>query len=321
MRQILFSACILGFALLACKKEIAPEEPSVVSDKKIAVQFNVSDFLRQQEVLPTPGGRKYQTAQGRDSLLSEKVSNVYYFAFEKSSGNKVHLKHQTPANSGLNFGLIKDTLLPGSYTILMVASIDSLRIISDGEIMGSGPELGTLRASYNWDNQDFLYPLKDQFFKKFDLIVPSSGEVPQANISLDRYMSKIEVRVNDAAALEADNKDIEVIAFGAHNNFHYNSASPSWGGLNLRFSKSSGNTYTAYALPSAAPHYEVKVIVKERGTGTVLNTKVIPNVTATKNKATILSGNALSVTPTEEKPEWHIQLNVIWEASSPVIDF
>lgn len=312
----MMGALVLGFALTACQKEQSEKAPSATGEK-VPVTISVSDFLRKLEDLPSPTGRQSGIA-AKDPDLHTKVSHIYYYAFSAADELLVDKKYQTPLSAGTDFGVIKDTLAPGTYKILLVASVDPTPIVSQDFV----EKLNLLITNHPTTSQGyFAPPLKDQFFKVLTIVVPTSGEVPQANATLERYISKLEVRVLDAEAVEADNKDVVVTATKVPVHFGFSGGAAFLPALKVELTKTAPNVYSGIVLPSAEDHLDVLIQIKERGTGSVLHTKTVSNVQCFKNKATILSGNVLSVTPSAGDPEWHLLLQSAWEDPTPIVDY
>jgi hypothetical protein len=299
--------CILTLAVsfFSCKKEPGqPELPQVMKEKKHGLTFNITSFTQQVK-----GMKKGNSVA--DASLKDFANYFTYIAYDSggtevsrlkqdSSGSTTRIRNPFPDlypaeqfAGEQTFGCIKDSLIAGEYTIVMVASKRLVSISNRGE--------QTLDYTFEpFNNASFYFNrgldswsrAEDTFFKKFTVTVGNSDL--QQNTQLDRIVGKAEINIMDSKPgttykflFVNENeafKFSDEIPFGNTDdviNEQYVGAVE--GKANLSYSK--------FILNTVIP---ISVIIKVYEGETLSASKTIENVRFYKNKRTILTGNIYS---------------------------
>ncbi|NEU08284.1 hypothetical protein GZH53_08180 [Flavihumibacter sp. R14] len=296
MKYSMYSVLLLFF-FLSCKKE-ADEitEVDKPEGQKHEVIFNLPDFAQRIVVLSKGNATSDQ--------LKNSVANLTYIVYD-SGGTEVSRIEQDSTGATTRFvndrvhperyagiqtfGCIRDSLVTGDYTVIMIAStarfeINTQTITSEGYYFNPLDE-----ASFYYERGlDSWSRTGDTFFKKFSIKV-GTGPLQQ-DISLDRIVGKAEINILDSKPGTTFKflftneheayKFSDETAFGTTNdieNERYLEEVP--GGLKLSFSKFLINTQTP-----------IDVTVKVYENGALTATKTIKGVRFYKNKRTILTG-------------------------------
>ncbi len=103
--------------LFACKKE-NDTAPPPSSTEKVAVEFNVSNFLTEVTPIDGKNGRKAaaSSATNKDASL-DGLTDLYYYV---GNGTVIKSGHQT--SDSPDFGTFRDSLLPGDYYVYVSAA-------------------------------------------------------------------------------------------------------------------------------------------------------------------------------------------------------
>lgn len=170
MRHVLstFAICILFCT--GCKKDA--HNPDVIdTGKKYAISFNVSDFKQEFQNFD---GRKGKV-QARENL-SEYIQHLYYVVFTQ---NHTFVKKIEQDSSEADFGMIKDSLPAGTYSISLLGSADTVGFsaISQNDLLAVTTLPGT-----------------DIFYRQAYIVV--DDELHQ-EIELKRVVSKLKVVLED----------------------------------------------------------------------------------------------------------------------------
>lgn len=311
----------------ACQKEDTPQAPAPAPSAtltKKAVEFNVGGFVQNVGDFRTvPGGSKTR----RDSLLATKISFLFYFAYD-SLGNEVRMIYQNVSDAN-DFGVIKDSLAPGSYTIVFMGTTDTPAGfggsgLNDPETQNAHTPLASAGMPLRSTGVLSLYPVPNAYYKKFPLTVSSTDAPAVTNVSLERIVGKIEVNVLDAVPQNAPNETTvtinpESVFFG----FGSGSSSVLPGDVISRsISRVSPTQFSELVLNTETPF---SVTIKYTGYYSGLTTeKTIHNVRCYKNKRTILTGLLFDVPPgdsTATGGRFEAQVNDVWDPNDEVINF
>jgi len=299
----------------SCSKEDSPANPEKTPEKnsmeKRPITFKLPGFS--QEVgdfrkAPTDGAQ-------RDSLLETQIDQLLYFAYD-AAGNEVSAF--TQALSDASFGLIKDSLAPGGYTIVILATKGW------NPLMSNNPHLPLADAGLRLNWSMGLAQANNTFFTKFPITINSTDTAVTANVSLDRVVGKLEVNILDMP-WAGSNDQVVVEVSPESSTFSFSTATcvstdsivrtmarhPE---IQNQFSEFILNTETAFTVTVRYIHYY---------SGEV-NVKTIHNVRCYKNKRTILTGNALDGTPNNPPADgggFKVSVNDVWDPNDEVIDF
>jgi hypothetical protein len=305
MRKLLLPVLALCLILFACKKSESILNPKV-SGEKTPVNFSLKDFLQKVEDLPAPNARIVNaTAQKNNGLITQ-ISHIYYFLFE--GNNLINAIHQKVEVDPENFGIITELLDPNTYTIVMVASKDSLHIWGEGSL-------------FSTIEYDLRYPIKptgDLFYKKFTVTVAEPNPAINTSVTLDRIVGKLEVNIWDAPILDSD---ISVEIGPEQFSFYVQTGIATFSELeyaSMKPPRFDRTTFSSLVANTAVP-FKVFIKYRHKVTG-VEETKVIENVRCYRNKKTTISGYLYGA-PEHPGSELTIGLNDTWETTGPVISF
>lgn len=287
---VLAIASLLSLAVVSCKKDSQPDKGEEAKPK-YAVQFDFNEFTF------TEGGFGDRIIVDGDSPLAKDTLKKYanyliYFVWDVD-GNQVRKIRQNSSNP--DFGLIKDSLPMGRYTVAVVATKDSVSLLSDYTYI---------------EKVLFTLPGTDAFYKRS--IFNVDGNV-QETISLDRIMAKLSINIKDKMPYSADNMTILPQAYPGEPNIpmghvgHYNVLDLKNGtyGSTARYDyiysaythpipeaiRNTTNTWFDYYILALKPEkIKVSFTVKDNNDN-ILGNKTVLDVGIEPNKRTILYGN------------------------------
>lgn len=193
MRKLLLAVAVLSISLFACKKDTAPTNPNppASNGEKFPVNFSTTGFLQKLEQLPTPNGKKTGTANTlRDSALAAKVSYLYFLLFT-NSGEFIKRVDQH-ADSSANFGSLTDTLLPGHYTIWVIASTGPVQLLETGYTATAKIRLPDATIPF------LNVSAPDVFVAPQNFTVNNYSPSQSVALWPERIMGKLEVNILDA---------------------------------------------------------------------------------------------------------------------------
>lgn len=312
MKKLLY--CALAVVFAACgKNETAPSEP--VSQKKVVTRLNMTGFLQRVEAMPSENGRTAAIAAvTRDSALATKVSHIYYQVFNASG--LVNTIHQDAGVSPDNFGIIKDSLAPGNYTVVLLASTSILNLRNFSNTLEKAffdvPLTSTYRAS-----------TPDVFYKKMDISVIDDGNGSDKNITLDRIVGRLEVNIKDAPQIDnSPSNSIRVEIFPEDIYFDLNigaifRAPADMFAMTLK--RTNQYVFDSYVLNDKEFDVKIEYVDPKSGNKQI---KEIRKVRCYRNKKTILSGYLFGPQiPNGSGNTFGIGLNDTWDPRNNVIQF
>lgn len=292
--------------LFSCKKDEKAPPVNITSDIKSAVIINLSDFLRKVEDYPS--GRK---ANAKTGSIEGVVGHIYYMIYNNSTQGLVRYKHQSYSSDSSQFGLFADSLANGSYTMIVAASTDTLRLNAN--------TLSTARIVRNLTSEAQLPYLGDVFSKKITFDVGPGGYI--SDVELDRIVSKLEVRLKDATY---PLYETTIAAYPEANEYNLNTGLPLVDGAtspNITLQQANDTTFSSFVLNTAA-EFSVKVMVRNTLTNITVE-KVIENVRCYSNRKTIITGNISSFDPNLPfgLTDFGIHVNDTWDNDGPTIPY
>jgi hypothetical protein len=286
---VLALASMFCLAIVSCKKDNQPDKGEE-SKPKYAVQFNFNEFTLSEGDF---GGRKIEgNTQTAKDTLSKYVGYLYYLVYD-SNEQLIRKILQNASNPG--FGLIKDSLPQGTYTVCVLATKDSVTV----QNIFPCPECVL-----------FDLPGTDAFYKKS--IFNVDGEVKET-INLSRIVAKLRINIRDKMPYNADSLTVLPQAYPGEPNLpmgqvgHYNGFDLRYGTYFIStgnqyvyssytqqipeaFRNTSDNWFDYYILAASAAKIKVRFSVKDNN-GNVLGAKNVLDVTIEPNKRTVLYGN------------------------------
>ena len=316
--------------LVSCRKESTNPRPAQnPNDKKYSLTFNISDFSQQVQGIKTGSSIS-------EAPLTDFANYFVYIAYNSAGTEVSRLKQDSVGNTtrirnpfpdsylpeeplGLQtFGCIKDSLVAGEYTIVMIASKRTFSINNRGE--------QTLDYTFQpFDNASFYYNrgldswsrADDTFFKKFTVTV--ENEDLQENVVLNRIVGKAEINITDSKP----GTSYKFLFIEENEAFKFENEQPFGntadvddeeyidavdGKANLSFSK--------FILNTSTP---IDVIIKVYEGGVLSASKTIEDVRFYKNKRTILTGNIYS--PKSVSTGFTVTVNEAFDEDTEEVSF
>jgi hypothetical protein len=288
-------ALLLACVLFACKKDTNSIE-SPASQSKVPVKFSLENFLVSQQDMSNNG--RVETDPSLTGFY-----RLYYMAFA-SDGSTASYIEQDSTNT--NFGIISDSLLPGTYTVVLGAW-NRMNNVSAPNITAKHDEL----ASAEFTN---LYARNagDFFYKKLQITV-SNGSPSNNDVTLNRLVGYLKVELKDALPgsdpFEALTVDIENVpqSYMINTDLATNNYSQ------YHMDRTSQTTWEYYNFGSSTPA-NLHLNWRDKTTNTWQSRSIQINFTA--NKKTIVSGylhgvpSAGSFT-TKVSPNWSTDSTVV----------
>ena len=289
MKKALLLALLVAVVLISCKKD-NKNSPGT----KYKVQFNVSGFSQQIVGVASKNKQINGFYADQAAPVTFAIDVLHYYAYD-SSGKLVSVINQDSTFS--SFGIIDDSLQPGTYSIVIA-----------GSKAGVNYNSGTLYT--NGYIGGYSGPWEDTFFQEFSLTV---GTQPiNQNVTLKRIVGKLSVLITDKLPATASTLSINVTdAF----NYYFSVQTPS----NL-------GQYTAtYTIPASAisiANYKQSVIMLNTispftaviscadATGKMLGQSTVTNVTVQQNTETVLSGALFG-----SNVGFGLTLNQVWNSA------
>lgn len=317
MKRVLFIP-LLASLLFACKKDAVNTDPTgnVTPDQtKRAVRFSVADFIKQEENMRS-AAKKAPGSSLTAREDSARLSDIYYIAYT-SSGTKVHFFHQDTTTNPGNFGTISDSLAPGSYTIVLIASEKPLYT----EPISSNSQISDHSFGPSFIGGIAIDPLGDLFFKKIQVDISATGNPTDLEVSLNRIVGKLEVNVLDALPASNPNGFVRVVVTPLSIAFRIadetvRAPEDIWVWYGTRHDQHHFADY----LFGTTNEFNVIIEYKDKITGDSL-VKTIEHVTCNTNKKTIITGYLYGTPNKPGGPDYQIRLNQAWDSDSTVINF
>lgn len=302
----------ISMCFFACKKG---DEPQVTkSDKeKVPVNLNLSGFIQQTESMPLAQGRKSTANSARDSALRNKITDIYYFAFD-SYGYKASSVHQQFASDSANFGRLNDTLYSGDYTFFLIASNSPVNFTSNQLDMAAiNSVIGTSNS---------ITPFKDVFYKKLTLSL-GKGAYPPQDLALNRIVGNLQVDVLDAnvnsgyqvtVVAEGENPTTPLQTLTFVKDPFDNS------GFHINMPKVSPVTFSNNVINTTG-ELTVTITAKNNTTGDQIQ-RVVEHVKCYKNKKTTVTGRLnIPGAPESNTKDFQIKVNDDWSPNDNNIGF
>lgn len=264
--------------MFSCKKENTVKNNSVIQEKK-SIQISIADFIMQEGNLRSANGRSAASGLNRNANLPD-IFNIYYMAFS-SDGNRVSFIEQDTINNKTTFGVIKDSLVPGTYNIVLIASEKRLAL-GLGNINSTtfGPPV---MASTWWMS------MGDVFYKKIPVTVSDSGNVNNLDVTLNRVAGMVELNMLDALPANTEGGNVSISMSPITNTFYVGSGLPgnpypeTLGYIGTRVNQ---HTFREYLIGTNNT-YTLQIRYKDKVTGGD-SLKIIENVKCGPSKKTII---------------------------------
>lgn len=284
MRQLFLAVCALSLSLFACKKDTAPVRSVAPDDgKKVALNIRTNDFLQHLEPLPGSNNKIAGTGKAlRDSVLAAKVSHLYYLLYD-DAGNRISSMHQD-ADVTEDFGSFYDSVAPGIYTMVLLASQSPLDISPYNQLSGSSFAVPMV----TWGEMENM---PDIFYTKEGVSVSNGSEPMELNMTLSRIVGNLQINILDMPQPGSGDTSVSIKITPEAFTFFPDQGTTAIGAadiINAKVNRISLNTFSAYVLNTVSP-FTVTISYVDPLTGQP-QTKVINNVSCYMNRRTILSG-------------------------------
>jgi len=284
MRQLFLTMCALSFSLFACKKDTAPVKSVTPDDgKKVALNIRTNDFLQRLEPLPGSNNKTAGTAKNlRDSVLAAKVSHLYYLLYD-DAGNRIRSMHQD-ADVTEDFGSFYDSVAPGMYTMVLLASQSPLDISPYNQLAGSSFAVPMV----SWGEMENM---PDIFYTKESVSVSSGSGPMELNMTLSRIVGNLQINILDMPQPGTGDTSVSIKIRSEAFTFFLDQGTAAIGVadiINAKVNRINLNTFSAYVLNTVSS-FTVTISYVDPLTGQP-QTKVISNVSCYMNRRTILSG-------------------------------
>ena len=311
MKNIFYYLSLCLF-LFSCKKDTDQQATSNPSaSKKFAVTFNATSFS--QEVAPIS-----KASGNRVSAVPLKgMAKYFIYVVYDESGKEVSEIRQDSSGTTRRiindyfypdsdvvgaskikpYGIIKDSLPKGNYTVVMAASNTEMNLNSrykNFEVIKFSPFkdafLNYTRNLVSWSRST------DTFYKKFSL---SIGDEPvQQNVQLERIVGKLELNILDRYV--GTGTGYTVLVDNDCEAFKFSTDLPFGAAFDYEFSdfNNKGGSFDAkgnlefFILNTRVP-LTITIIYYVNGIKTY---KVIDGINIFRNKKTVLSGNLFTDT-------------------------
>jgi hypothetical protein len=293
MKKLIVALMLTGI-LFSCKKEHVPADEQV----KKPVTIRVPDFTTSREDLRV----------NTDSSLAG-ITDLYYFSYT-SAGAKVHQMHQDTTDP--DFGTFVDSLVPGNYQIVVMASQKPLMINTTAPNFGSHYVDPGMASPTTW------HPYKDFFYKDQAITVPATGNTGVLDLNLDRHVGKVQVNILDALPANHVNGSISVTFFDpvAEVNIYSGYARDKSWGKSMNMTRVNQHRFEDFMF-GIDDSFELRIDYKDQYTGAPLQ-KVVPNIIILPNQRTIVQGNLYSGGP---NAGFQVKVNQSWGTDSTVVNF
>jgi hypothetical protein len=294
MKKALLLAVLVSVYLFSCKKD--NKSPS---GTKYKVKFNVSGFS--QQIVDVASKNKQLTGFNADQAAptTYAIDVLHYYAYDSSNKLVTSINQDSTFSS---FGTIDDSLLPGTYSIVIAGS-------KAGVVYNPG-------TNYLAGNIGGYVPWHDTFFQEFSLTV---GTQPiNQNVTLKRIVGKLSVLITDKLPATASTLSITV---NEAYSYYFSVQAPS-----SLYQYTFTNTIPASAIGTA--NYKQSIIMMNTlspftaviacadATGKVLAQSTIANVSLQQNTETILSGALFG-----SNVGFGLTLNQVWNAAPITIKY
>ncbi|WP_205514169.1 FimB/Mfa2 family fimbrial subunit [Longitalea arenae] len=293
----LVPALLLASVLFACKKNTSTGEIPTNPENRYPVSFSVTNFLVETQSMRV----------ATDASLS-KITDVYYFAYGSDNLLKSSI-HQDTANNKTGFGIIKDSLPAGTYTIVLYAS--------------NGPVARNGGANLNWAdlgpqqiNQTTVGSMPDVFFKKFIDTVTDAPSVNPQDVSLNRITGLLRVELYDALPASHPNGEVKLYVAPINGNYSFSSLGTTMGSKDVYGIRRNQTTFEEYLFGSPYTMW-VHILYKDKVTGQSKSKTFENNIKVETNKKTIIKGYLYGA-PDTTQGDFHLKVNTSFTDSTVI---
>lgn len=340
MKRIIPVIILFSLIYSSCKKDHSKETKP--DGKQYALTFRVKGFSQTDTIFET-SKQTTNSVKALDVPVSPSIIDVLYCKVYDSSGKVVVFTQQVSTQP--NFGTITNNLAPGNYTVVFAGGKNGLYILKDASATVSSLSTDILAFNaVNISGGERDNTIKDTFYKKISVTV-GAGDVFQ-DITLDRIVAQLAITIQDK--LPATVKYITLVIEPWVNalpvnggNAYFNKGISYLPGLTTTIpaDKLSTSNFTVYALVfnRSAP-FKVTLLAQQTATSVhfgntgftepwsdvwakTIAGKVIPNVTVSANKTTVITGKLFGGSGTTDTTGFHISIDPDWNPTPVTIPF
>jgi hypothetical protein len=226
--------------------------------KSYPVNFNVSLFA--QTITPITVNSQSKINALSTFALSSIIDNLTYCVYDVN-GKLLHRVQSTPAST--DFGTIKDSLTPGTYTIAIIGAKTGI-VVND--------------SYFTYNDREW----KDAFFKKFSITVTNSNST--FNVVLNRIVTQLELNIQDAPSPHIG---LYVQIIGEVSAYSILQDKPTGGGVGEQYSLNIKPNPVFTFINTVSPFDLTVHVVAPNGD----DFRTIYGITCQKDTRTIVSGN------------------------------
>lgn len=307
MQRSFFRYMLCTLTLLSCKKDLTTDKaPGNQVDKK-HLQLNISGF--NQEVMNL---KNSQAKVSATDSLKDYISYLYYLVFN-ASGEEVSRRVQYKTQE-LDFGLITDSLLPGSYTAFILGTPKSLQFNEEHKGLNDWPKkpLTATIIRYRQGAAGIPY-CPETFIRKLKFNLNKDSVI--SDVTLVRNVGKLEVNIADATT--AHKLEVTVSNQPVYYNIDNGNTGPGQEGLEA--AKVSSKKYEAFIL-NTTTLFRVTIRCYDAA-NTLLKEKVINNIRCYPNKKTVLTGKIFETAFSNPNLSFKVSLEDGWDGLDVEVPF
>jgi hypothetical protein len=251
MKRHLLLAIGLSMAFCACKKETGlkpkPIETTNKAEKMYAVGFNLTGFSSETKGLTTMATTTAATK------LSDQIKYFSYYVYKGSTDSLKFVKKIDQKSTDSSFGIIKDSLALGHYTIFFVGTKSPDYYVSNSFVDVTA---GTYHPSLQFKNDNF----DDTFASKLELDITGNNI---ANITLKRIVGLITFKLKDV--LPANINKVVVVLGNAVPSYDLYFEGPAYNGTHSEGWSDREKTFTVKAVDKGKTNVEFSTYVWPHG--------------------------------------------------------
>jgi len=307
MQRSFFKYMLCTLTLFSCKKDLTTDKATGQQVVKKRLQLNISGFNQEVTDLKTSQA-KVSTADS----LKEYISYVYYLVFN-ASGEEVSRRVQYKTQER-DFGLITDSLLPGSYTAFILGTPKSLQFNEDHKGLNDWPRMPLAATIIRYRQGTAGTPYcPETFIRKLKFNLNKDSVI--SDVTLVRNVGKLEVNIADVTT--AHKIAITVSNQPVYYNIDNGNTGPGQEGLEA--TKASSKKYEAFILNTTSS-FNVTIRCYD-ATNILLKEKVINNIRCYPNKKTVLTGKIFETSFSNPNLSFKISLEDGWDGLDVEVPF
>jgi hypothetical protein len=308
MLRVFFLYTMCTLALFSCKKDLNPRKSTDKQTNKKLIKVGVSGF--ENKVLDL---RTSQARVSASDSLKEYISYLYYLVFN-ASGEEVSRRVQSKTQEQA-FGLITDSLVPGSYTVFIMGTPKSLQLNEDHKGINDWPKrpLAATLVRYRQGTAGTPY-CPETFIRKLKFNLNKDSVI--SDITLVRNVGKLEVNISDITTSH------KVVVAVNNQPVYYKidngDTGPGADGMEVGKTTSS-KRFETFVLNTTTP-FNVTMKCYDAANN-LLKERVISNVRCYPNKKTVMTGKIFEVAYANPNLSFKVNVEDGWEGQDMELPF